>query len=922
MIEAKDIFAATNGGLDIILEIYPDIERYVGTKQKFKLRNERTASAQFYEDNGKYSIVDFGDSQKPKDAIDIYKEKFNLTFKEACDILAEKFNISPTLSPSVNKPQIEKRDATQEEIQNSFSYIVNEKFSDAELKVWGPFVKKEHMDALSWRSVKSYKTTKMDESKGKYMTTIREATPFYPIFIRECETFKKIYCPYASEKKYRFFYNGNKPQDFINGLDELKKAYEELNEEEKGNFESNSSNDNKSFRGKKLADAIICSGDKDAVNCLSMGHQPIWLNSETADFPTEKYKEIMSYVDVLYNIPDIDTTGRRMGRELASRFTDIRTVTLPEKLLKYRDNRGNPMKDLADYVKKYPKKSAFENLLAVAKPLKFWEYKSDGRKKLSPTINTAYFLNFLRVLGYGNIKDPLADNEILAHEEGSIVETVTPTDIRRFVNSWIESRHESVDVLNAMLNSSHTRETALLDLPILPVQFKNATENSQFFFFPNCCVEVTGTNVKSLTYEECGRFVRKEDVKAHDFERIERSFQCELKDGEWHITIKHTESKYFCFLINSSRIWWREELEKRKDNDEAINASYEEAHRFDVFGDRLSEEERADQVQNLISKIFSIGYLLHHYKDRGRPYSIWILEDTISSDGVSSGGSGKSFLVEHLKNTLSNVAPIVGKDRRLTDNQFLYEGVTSSTEIVLIDDTTKEQDLENFYSNLTGPMTINKKHKAAKTIGFDDSPKFVFTSNFVPPSLGQASTDRRVKFIIMSDYYHQMTKDNDYMETRRVCDDFNMIIGGPEYSEEMWNADYNFLMDCVQFYLSVDKNLVSIDPPLDRISVRFARQSMGDPFLEWAEFYFREDGNHVNTPIRKDVTFGDFTAATNLKWNSIRFTKALKSFVGSCEWIEELNPEPYRQKDGRYFVKENGDAVQMFYIKTRSKTNE
>jgi predicted dehydrogenase len=45
--------------------------------------------------------------------------------------------------------------------------------------------------------------------------------------MRECGVFRKIYQPLNYEKAFRFFYNGNKPKDFINGYKELKTAYED-----------------------------------------------------------------------------------------------------------------------------------------------------------------------------------------------------------------------------------------------------------------------------------------------------------------------------------------------------------------------------------------------------------------------------------------------------------------------------------------------------------------------------------------------------------------------------------------------------------------------------------------------------------------------------------------------------------------------
>jgi hypothetical protein len=46
MIQLADIYSATHDGLDIILRYYPQAADVVGTKNKFRARqNEKTASA-------------------------------------------------------------------------------------------------------------------------------------------------------------------------------------------------------------------------------------------------------------------------------------------------------------------------------------------------------------------------------------------------------------------------------------------------------------------------------------------------------------------------------------------------------------------------------------------------------------------------------------------------------------------------------------------------------------------------------------------------------------------------------------------------------------------------------------------------------------------------------------------------------------
>ena len=81
------------------------------------------------------------------------------------------------------------------------------------------------------------------------------------------------------------------------------------------------------------------------------------------------------------------------------------------------------------------------------------------------------------------------------------------------------------------------------------------------------------------------------------------------------IRINAVPSNFFGYVINSSRVYWRKELEYNFDDKSVGEAeSYREKHKFDIEGEGLTAEEVAEQKRNLINKIFTIGYMLHRYK--------------------------------------------------------------------------------------------------------------------------------------------------------------------------------------------------------------------------------------------------------------------------------------------------------------------
>lgn len=156
MIKAEDILNATHGGLDIILDCYPQAKGCVNTKKHFAIRDERTPSASLREYDSKsygkiWQVTDFGGDGKGENGISVYmhyKGMRQSQFNEALLQLAAKYGVKDELNRTVNKPDIRQRDARQDEPDGSRPFELNEKFTADELQVLGPKVKQVDVDAL------------------------------------------------------------------------------------------------------------------------------------------------------------------------------------------------------------------------------------------------------------------------------------------------------------------------------------------------------------------------------------------------------------------------------------------------------------------------------------------------------------------------------------------------------------------------------------------------------------------------------------------------------------------------------------------------------------------------------------------------------------------------------------------------------
>ncbi len=908
MITPEKLYAATDDGLSIIALHYSEALEAARSNKPFKARSdERTPSARLrlypYKGGNVWKLTDFGGEGRAIDPIQIHMEAKGISFAEAVLDLASIFNISDEISRSVNRPDVRKQPAVADQADGSCSWDIDQEFTAGECEVMGPRVTPEHLKALHWYRVNYIVTVKNREATYKY------SNEHYPIFMRECwftgsdgkmDRFYKIYEPLNPEKQWRFQYQpkGKKPQSYVNGLFELAAAYTAFNEAEERAFNTDPANEGKSYKEKKLPEAVICSGERDSLCVRSLGYHPLWFNSETYQVSDAEYKQITKYVETVYNIPDIDPTGRLKGTELALRFIDIHTIWLPSKLSQYKDNRGNPRKDFRDWMEIWKQNSDFRGLLELATPAKFWtvRYNSKtGERKYSIDITCLH--EFLKLSGFYTLKDGCSEIVRFIKITGNVVKPVTPKIIREFVYNWAIETAQPRDLRNLILTTPFLSGASMEALTEIQLDFSCCTEHSQLFYFDNCTMEVTATGI--VRYESrrasLSHYVWDSRVLHHTPSVLPDMFEITnggdpYKSEDYDITVHNTASKYFSYLINSSRIYWRQELEYGLECCEGPEADeYRSRHKFDIAGPNLTQAQIREQKQCLISKIFTIGYMMHRFKSPSRAWAAYAMDNVIGENDQCNGRSGKSFMFVGLTKFL-NYVKLEGRDPKLMENSFKYDGVDRFTDMILVDDCAEYLPIKSFYDSISMDMTVNGKGQRLFTLPFEDAPKFAFTTNYVPKEFDPSSRQRML-YVVFSDYYHQRTEENDYRETRQIRDDFNKDLLMPSYTAAEWEADINFIMQCVRFYLSVSHINVKIEPNLNNIIFRKYLRDMSDNFKEWAEYYFAEGGDNLDKEIVRETAFAHYRTFSGVnKITMQKFSKSLRAFCYTCAYVSELNP--------------------------------
>jgi hypothetical protein len=964
-VSTQDVLAV-DGGESYIISLLPDAaESFKNHTRKFKLREEKTPSANLFKHSkhGYWMIKDHGSSDPAMHAVGLRMYLENEDFVTALKEVARfyKLESGPAIS---NSADYNARAATPADQPNQYKWELKE-FEMHELRAifadgaWYALGKddetrkKEAISLCGYYHLKAVKWFSKADADGSKVH-IFGSNERFPIFLFDEGDFQKLYKP-KDEKQYRFVYIGKKAENYIHGLEQHRKKYNEAVAEAEKEYSQalDAGGKNVKMDDPKLEEIILCTGGSDALNVAAMGYNVIWLNSETAEFKYEDYKAVTRIAETMYNLPDIDSTGVEEARKLAREFLEIKTIWLPQELLQKTDWRGYPCKDVRDYLR-YWRKKDFKGLVEVAYPFRFWDeeiaYDKEGNPKrkfgrlaMSYQFNNVYGYSFLSHSGFGRfLSEKEKEGYFFVRIEGGRVKKVDGNEIKNYIHDFLETytfpdgKRVVEDLRNVLYRSPQLSESSLSNLRTVAPDFRYYGPDFQYVFFSyekngkeeSITWKVTANNVEQIkTPEVCvwDTKVIRIETQNKKGEKVTSKpkllppfFNITNPNGEWDIEIKDYECDFLKFLIQTSKVHWKSELEDRlefwqldpkqqADYMEKYNLgdaekrtflyyqdveraeAYRQRSRFRLDGNLLLPEEIADQKLALVNKIFVIGYMLHRYKDSTKTWVPFCMDYRMSEEGASNGGAGKGLLAKALYRWL-NAVTLDGRNEKIFDNPHIFENVDKDTDLIHFEDWSEYQDFQKLFTPATSSLTVNPKNKRAITLKYEEYGKFWIDTNFGDRYTDQSSKRRKI-YVVFSDYYHEDTDQYREVRTprtelgRRMIDDWDV---------EEWTKFHNFLAQCLAFYLSTE---TKIQPPVENVNKRNLLSAMGDNFRAWADVYFAPESNRLNVEVQKVPAMEDFNKETRLKVTSHAFVKKLTAW---CKYNHyEYNPAEMLDKRGR-----------------------
>ncbi|HRY31627.1 MAG TPA: VapE family protein [Bacteroidales bacterium] len=267
----------------------------------FKIREEKTPSANLKSFKGVFFLTDFGDDGKAKNCIDLVIEKERCSFPDALKFISERIVYTNYSSSPIAISSLPKSQSITKEIKKKT-------FSQNELDYFG--VSLETLNRFNIYSLECY---------GK-----QRSSADYFLFLYDFGAFKKINKP--QDKVNRFFWVGNRPRDFIFGWDQLPENPEMI---------------------------ILTAGEKDAMNLVQNGFPAVSLNSESARLSKDQLNRLQKKTQKLFVCFDLDEAGRKNAETFTKEYLTVYNIKLPDELRQHSDFRGNPCKDVSDFFRHY-----------------------------------------------------------------------------------------------------------------------------------------------------------------------------------------------------------------------------------------------------------------------------------------------------------------------------------------------------------------------------------------------------------------------------------------------------------------------------------------------------------------------------------------------------------------------------------------
>lgn len=411
----------------------------------------------------------------------------------------------------------------------------------------------------------------------------------------------------------------------------------------------------------------------------------------------------------------------------------------------------------------------------------FMYSEEDSRGKIRTKISPAGLLRWCEKQGYFNY------GSRLIRLQSGIAEFVENKDVYQDCLAYVQEFDDQA--LESLLITSGEslllkNKGILLGLPECPEQPIRDTADTAHYFYKNGIVrKKRGEKLELLPFDAATGFIWKDSIMDREISLLK---EAEIRRGNFYHFVHNT--------INNS------------------------AH--------------------LRANCTAIGYALHKFKDPTTPKAIIINDENLADNGKPEGGTGKGLYVKAIREIVP-VATYNGKNSDFGNNRFAYQSVTPATRILFIDDVDRHFPLETLFSVLTDDMMIERKHKEPEVLKYEDSPKFILTTNYAIRGRSGSYARRRID-VYLNDHYGANLRPIDEFKTE--------FFNG--WDAEQWNLFDNFMMLCLEEYFQYGL----VEYKSEALTEKMLKNETSYEFWELMEGRYGELGKrHYKSDLRAGI---------------------------------------------------------------------
>lgn len=288
-------------------------------------------------------------------------------------------------------------------------------------------------------------------------------------------------------------------------------------------------------------------------------------------------------------------------------------------------------------------------------------------------------------------------------------------------------------------------------------------------------------------------------------------------------------------------------------------------HKFEFSKDKsdfqtfISNISQKDEKRTLTLEV-AMGYLMNTFKKGNEGLAIILYDETLNDN--PSGRTGKTLISK----AIGHVRKLVTLNGKEFDNkgQFPYQTVNLDDNVICFDDMERRFKFETLFSIITGNLTLNKKNLQPIEIPFSESPKILFTSNYILSGEGDSHDARKLEIEL---YRH-------YSKIHQPINEFGKLFF-TEWDVKEWDAFYSYMISNIQKYFN--HGLIFSELTTGKAKKLIANTC--EDFVDWCEndFLWADNVEYKTKEILNKYNDGSHEMPRNMnvswfgRWLSVYF---------------------------------------------------